>query len=52
MLILAALKEGKLDTNIPVCFIRENKKKILVIIVRYLKKTGKGLIHTYRVCLV
>jgi hypothetical protein len=34
--------EGKLDTDMPVCFIRENKEKILVIIVRYLKRTGRG----------
>jgi hypothetical protein len=41
-LISAALKEGKLDTDMPVCSIRENKEKILVIIVRYLKRTGRG----------
>jgi hypothetical protein len=51
-LISAALKEGKLDTDMPVCSIQENKEKILVIIVRYLKRTGRGLIHTHRVCLV
>jgi hypothetical protein len=51
-LISAALKEGKLDTDMPVCFIQENKEKILVIIVRYLKRTGRGLIHTHRICLV
>jgi hypothetical protein len=48
----AALKEGKLNTDMPVCSIRENKEKILVIIVRYLKKTGRGLIRTHGVCLV
>jgi transcription termination factor NusB len=42
-LISAALKKGKLDTDMLVCSIRENKKKILVIIVRYLKRTGKRL---------
>jgi hypothetical protein len=42
-LISAALKKGKLDTDMPVCSIRENKKKILVIIVRYLKRTGRRL---------
>jgi hypothetical protein len=51
-LISAALKERKLNTNIPVCFIRENKEKILIIIVRYLKRTGKGLIHTHKICFV
>jgi hypothetical protein len=52
MLMSAALKKGKLDTDMLVCFILENKEKILVIIVRYLKKTGRGLIHIHKVCFV
>jgi hypothetical protein len=45
ILISVALKKEKLNTNMFVCFIRENKEKILIIIIKYLKRTGKGSIY-------